>query len=158
MAEKEIKIAYQELSYEQLSENEQDAVDAARAASYRAYAPYSRFSVGAAILLDSGEIVAGSNQENVAYPSGMCAERTAAYYAHSRYPDSGMQCIAIVARDTNGEFSSLPISPCGACRQALLEYELLSGEPIAVLLVGGDKICKLPSVKSLLPLAFDEFK
>ena len=114
------------MQYDELDPTDRSLVDAAREATFRAYSPYSHFSVGAAILLDNGETVTGSNQENAAYPSSLCAERTAAYYAHSRYPDAKFMTIAIAARETSGNEIKMPISPCGACRQALLEYETLA--------------------------------
>lgn len=144
--------------FEELSTIEQQIVDKARLASFQAYAPYSKFSVGAAILLSNGEIITGSNQENAAYPSGTCAERTACYYAHSQYPEAQFKAIAIAARGTDGKEVALPISPCGSCRQALLEYEKLANDNIKVILVGADEIYTLPSIKSLLPLSFSEFK
>lgn len=146
------------VDYSELSEDDRDLVDAAREATHRSYSPYSHFSVGAAIRLDNGEIVAGSNQENAAYPSSLCAERTAAFYAHSRYPEARFKAIAIAARDTSGEEITAPISPCGGCRQSLLEYETLAGGNVKVLLAGRDCIYILPSIKSLLPLAFVDFQ
>lgn len=143
--------------YEELSTVDQQLVDASREASLRAYAPYSKFSVGAAILLSNGEVITGANQENVAYPSGTCAERTACFYAHAKYPDALFQAIAISARDTKGNEVAHPISPCGSCRQALLEYEMLAKENTKVILVGANEIYIIPSIKSLLPLAFSEF-
>lgn len=143
--------------YEELSDSERHLVDEAQQASLRAYAPYSNFSVGAAILLSNGEIITGSNQENVAYPSGTCAERTACYYAHSQYPDAKFQTIAIAALGTDGKEVTRPISPCGSCRQALLEYEQLFSDNIKVILVGAEDIYILQSIKSLLPLAFSDF-
>ena len=144
--------------YSELSQTEKTLVDAARAAPTSAYAPYSRFSVGAAILLSDGNIVSGSNQENAAYPSGLCAERTAAFYAHSRYHEAKFETIAIAARDTSGAETPAPIAPCGACRQSLLEYETLAGHPVKVILYGADEIFILPSVQSLLPVAFTDFQ
>ncbi|MBO5271769.1 MAG: cytidine deaminase [Muribaculaceae bacterium] len=143
--------------YEELSTIEQKLVDEARNATLRAYAPYSKFSVGAVILLSNGEIITGANQENVAYPSGTCAERTACFYAHAQYPDARFQTIAIAARGTDGNELPQPISPCGSCRQSLLEYEMLAKGNVKVMLIGADEIYILPSVKSLLPLAFSEF-
>ena len=102
-------------------------------------------------------MVTGANQENVAYPSGTCAERSACFYAHARYPEARFRRIAIAARGTDGEFVADPVAPCGACRQALLEYEVLAGAPVEVLLCGADKVYRLPSVASTLPLAFTEF-
>lgn len=144
-------------SFDELSDTDRRLVTLAREATYRSYAPYSKFRVGAAILLDNGETVVGCNQENVAYPSGTCAERTACYYAHATYPDAKFLTIAIAARDTDGNFVTAPIAPCGACRQALLEYETLAGHDVRVILTGMDTLYILPSVKSLLPFAFTEF-
>jgi len=146
MENKTILVPYQVLSYDELTPGDASLVESARQATARSYAPYSKFRVGAAISLDNGEIVEGSNQENVAYPSGTCAERSACFYAHSRYPEARFRKIAIAARGTDGEFTTVPTAPCGACRQALLEYEVLAGRPVEV-----------PSVASLLPLAFTEF-
>jgi len=143
--------------YEELLEQDRVLVDAAREATTRSYAPYSHFKVGAAILLDNGEVVAGANQENVAYPSGTCAERTACFYAHAQYPQSRFVAIAIAARGTDNKEVPNPIAPCGACRQALLEYEILANNNIKVLLIGSNEIYILDSIKSLLPLAFSEF-
>ena len=145
------------VKYDELSAEDCRLVDVAREACHRAYAPYSKFTVGAAISLNNGEVITGSNQENVAYPSGMCAERVACFYAHSQFPEAQFKAIAIVAYDADGKESKLPISPCGNCRQALLEYETLAGSDIKFLLVGEKDIYILPSVKSLLPLAFSEF-
>lgn len=149
--ETEIKVA----GYEELSETDRTLVDAAKKMTANSYAPYSRFNVGAAILLDNGEIACGSNQENAAYPSGTCAERTACYHASAMHPGVPMRKIAIAAF-TGGAFQKSPISPCGACRQALAEYEKLYG-PVEVILYGADEIYILPSVSSLLPLTFTEF-
>ena len=143
---------------DELNETDLILVKKAKEATYRAYAPYSRFHVGAAILLDNGEIITGSNQENAATPSSLCAERTAAYYAHSTYPDARFVAIAIAARDTSGSELKDPISPCGACRQALLEFETLAGHDVRVLLVGRDQCYVLESVHSLLPLSFTHFE
>lgn len=157
MKTKEIKIAVEVLEFEELTPLEQTLVTRAREMTSKSYAPYSRFCVGAAIALSNGEIVTGANQENVAYPSGTCAERSACFYAHAQYPEAKFVEMAIAARGTDGEFVTEPISPCGACRQALLEYETLAGANVPVLLAGQDVIYKLQSVKSLLPLAFTDF-
>lgn len=144
-------------AYDELSATDRELVDRARQAAQRAYAPYSHFSVGAAILLSDGAIIEGSNQENAAFPSGLCAERTAAFYAHSSHPDAKFRAIAISAIDTDGNEIASPIAPCGACRQSLLEYEVLAGAPVKVMLIGRNEIYIIPSVKSLLPVAFTEF-
>lgn len=153
----DIVIPVREAAFDELSPLCQELVRTARKATYRSYAPYSKFHVGAAIALSNGEIVSGSNQENAAYPSGTCAERTSAFYAHSTYPDARFTAIAVAARGTDGNELQSPISPCGACRQALLEYETLAGEDVPVLLAGKDRIFIFPSVKSLLPYCFSEF-
>ncbi len=157
MKQLEITITVAALAYDELSERQRTLVDCARKYTHNAYAPYSRFSVGAAIGLDNGEIVCGANQENAAFPSGTCAERTACYAAGAHFPGAKLQSIASAARDTTGLEVGNPIAPCGACRQALLEYETLAGADVEVLLIGKDTIYRLPSVKSLLPLAFDSF-
>ena len=141
---------------EELTPEEVKLLDEARRATYRSYAPYSHFSVGAAVALADGTIVSGSNQENAAYPSGLCAERTAVFYANSQYPDQPIRRICIVARDTKGEFLQRPISPCGACRQVLIDCEKRYGKDIAVLLFGKKYIYKVKCIRDLMPLAFDE--
>lgn len=153
----DITIPVVEAGFDELTPQQQQLVTLARKATYRSYAPYSKFSVGAAILLSNGEIVTGSNQENAAYPSGLCAERTAAFYAHATYPEARFTSIAIAARGTDGNELPDPISPCGACRQALLEYEKLAGVPVEVMLAGKNRILIFPSVSSTLPYCFSEF-
>ncbi len=145
------------MGYDELDEAQRALVDKAREYTGHAYAPYSRFSVGAAIRLDNGVIVPGANQENAAYPSGTCAERSACYWAHARYPEARFESIAIASLGTDGREPEVPTAPCGACRQALLEYEKLAGHDVEVLLAGAGVIYRLPSVRSLLPLAFSEF-
>lgn len=158
MQQKQITIPYQILDFDELQSVDKSLVEAAREATFRSYAPYSKFSVGAAILLDNGEVISGSNQENAAFSSGTCAERSACFYAHAAHPGVPFRKIAIAARGTDGEFLATPISPCGACRQALLEYETLAGGPVEVLLASRDKVYHLPSVASTLPFAFTEFQ
>lgn len=120
-----------------------------------AYAPYSKFKVGAAILLDNNEIIAGSNQENASYPSGLCAERTAIYYAGAKFPEAKIIKIAISAKSLNHHLVT-PIPPCGACRQAIAEYEVKQESPIEIYFMGeSGKIIKSNSLKELLPLGFD---
>lgn len=153
----EIVIPVEQIPRAELDAADAQLVDRAVEATSRAYAPYSHFNVGAAILLDNGETVEGSNQENAAFPSGTCAERTACYYAHSRYPGAHFVAVAVAARGTDGKLLAEPVAPCGACRQALLEYEVLAGHNVKVILVGDDKVYVLPSVRSLLPFAFSEF-
>lgn len=153
----DITIPVVEATLDELTAEEKNLVELARKSTYRSYAPYSKFHVGAAILLSNGETVTGANQENAAYPSGLCAERTAAYYAHANYPDATFKMIAIAARGTDGNPTEKPISPCGACRQALLEYETLAKHNIPVILAGKDKVYIFRSVNSTLPYCFSEF-
>ncbi|MDE5969383.1 MAG: cytidine deaminase [Muribaculaceae bacterium] len=148
---------YNILDYNELSDTQKQLVDQARKATYRSYAPYSNFKVGAAILLSNGVIVDGANQENAAFPAGTCAERSACFYAGAEYPDAKFKAIAIAARDASDDFIVNPISPCGVCRQALLEYENKGGKPVEVLLIGRDKIYSINSIRDLLPFAFTEF-
>jgi cytidine deaminase len=121
-----------------------------------AYAPYSNFFVGAALLLENGEIVKGANQENAAYPSGMCAERTAMYWAGANYPNVKIEAVAVAARNKMSD-NFLAVTPCGGCRQVMAEYENVQKEPIKLIMKGdGGKIYTLQSVGDLLPLKFDE--
>lgn len=157
MTRKDIITPIEVLNRDELSPTQLSLVDLAIDATNRSYAPYSHFHVGAAILLDNGVTVSGSNQENAAFPSGTCAERSACFYAGAQYPDARFMTIAIAARDESGELVAKPIPPCGACRQSLLEYETLAGRDVNLLLVGRDEIYRLPSIHSLLPLAFSSF-
>ncbi|HBS52404.1 MAG TPA: cytidine deaminase [Flavobacterium sp.] len=121
-----------------------------------AYAPYSHFKVGTAILLDNGEIILGSNQENAAYPSGLCAERVAVFYAGAKYPEAKILKMAISAASDNTT-TRAPIPPCGACRQSLAEYEIKQNTPIEIYFMGEiGSIYKSDSLKNLLPLLFDK--
>ena len=121
-----------------------------------AYAPYSHFKVGTAILLDNGEIIVGSNQENAAYPSGLCAERVAVFYAGAKYPEAKILKMAISAASDNTT-TRAPIPPCGACRQSLAEYEIKQNTPIEIYFMGEiGSIYKSDSLKNLLPLLFDK--
>ena len=163
MTEKKIEINYKALREEELSQEDRQLVEKAKEMTYASYAPYSKFHVGAAIRMANGVIATGANQENAAYPSGLCAERTACFHASAAFPAMAMKKIAIAARNVDGfestedaPFQELPISPCGACRQALLEYEHLYGD-IEVILYGDRNIYVFPSVKSLLPFSFTEF-
>lgn len=121
-----------------------------------AYAPYSKFQVGVALLLDNGEIITGSNQENAAYPSGLCAERVAIFYAGANYPDAIVQKLFISASPQDKELSD-PIPPCGACRQSIAEYEIKQNADIEIFFMGATgEIYKSNSLKNLLPLLFDK--
>lgn len=133
----------------------QELINKAQQARENAYAPYSHFRVGAALLLASGEIVCGNNQENAAFPSGLCAERVAIFYAGASQPGQLFTAIAITARSLNHPVT-VPTPPCGACRQALAEYEIKQDSPIAVYFMGETgKVVRAKSIKELLPLIFD---
>ena len=120
-----------------------------------AYAPYSKFYVGAAILLDNNEVVTGNNQENASYPSGLCAERTAIYYAGAKYPEAKILKMALTAGSIENQ-TITPIPPCGACRQAIAEYEVNQEQPIEIYFMGeSGKVVKSNSLANLLPLGFD---
>lgn len=155
MIERKIVTSVLVYAYEELSDEYKRLVDEARNVTKNAYAPYSKFNVGAAILLENGEVVSGTNQENAAYPSGLCAERVTMFYANSRYPNVAPKAIAI-ATFADGDFLEEPITPCGACRQVLLESEVRYGRDIVVLLFGRNGVYVLPNVKGLLPLSFDK--
>ena len=141
--------------FSQLSSNDQLLMNKAIEARKKAYAPYSKFNVGAALLLDNGEFILGNNQENAAYPSGMCAERVAIWKAGSEYPNMKVKKIAITAASETSTVDK-PVGPCGACRQTLSEYEINQKEPIEIIFMGEvGKIVKTESLLSLLPFSFD---
>jgi cytidine deaminase len=146
---------YQIDSLEELSPKERLLTEKSKEAVKNAYAPYSKFNVGAAVLLENGEIFTGTNQENAAFPSGMCAERVAMFYANSQYPNIAVKAIAVSAF-YNEKYTADPVPPCGACRQVLLETETRFKKPIKVLLVSDEKITFTNNVKTLLPINFDE--
>jgi cytidine deaminase len=143
-------------SIEVLPEAIQSLMNQAIEVRKKAYAPYSKFRVGAAILLDNGKVVLGSNQENAAYPSGLCAERVAVFQAGAIYPEAKIVKMAITAAsDTNPTQS--PIPPCGGCRQSLSEYEIKQESPIEIYFMGEvGEIYKSDSLKNLLPFMFDK--
>ena len=156
---KEISITSSFTVYEsikEVSEEIQDLMTQALEIRKKAYAPYSQFRVGAALLLDNGKIVLGSNQENAAYPSGLCAERVAIFHAGSIYPEAKILKIAITAAsDTNQ--TKAPIPPCGSCRQSIAEYEIKQDTPIEIYFMGEiGEVYKSASLKNLLPFMFDK--
>jgi cytidine deaminase len=140
---------------EECTDIEKKLIAAAKHATEKSYAPYSNFKVGAALLLENGEIITGNNQENAAYPSGLCAERVAIFYANSIYPDQKVIAIAIAAF-TNNTFTKDAITPCGGCRQVLLEAEKRFGTPMRILMCGEESVYVVNSMKDLLPLSFGE--
>lgn len=140
--------------FEELTEADRTLLQAAMDATKRSYAPYSKFSVGAAARLNNDVIVTGTNQENAAYPSGLCAERTTLFYANSQYPDQAVATLAVAAR-TERDFLDSPIPPCGACRQVILETEKRFNQPMRILLYGKEEVYEVKSIRDLLPLSFD---
>ena len=152
---KQITIDYQEFSnYSDLSEVENLMIQKAKLICENAYSPYSHFNVGATVLLSNGEFVSGSNQENIAYPSGICAERVALFFAGSNYSKESIQTIVVVSKGDLISFDGV-ISPCGSCRQVLLESEKRQDNPIKVILISqSNKTIVFNSVLDLLPFAF----
>ena len=151
---KEFVVKYSEFQSEgELSSSEVELVRRAKQVLTTSYSPYSHFRVGAAVLLENGEIISGSNQENGAYPSGLCAERVALFYAGAKYPKVPVVAIAIVASYMD-EIVQIPISPCGACRQVMIEYRNIGAKPYSVIMVGHGKIVKVEDVRFLLPFSF----
>ena len=138
----------------ELPASSQDLVMKAKEATQKAWAPYSQFRVGAALELENGEIITGNNQENIAFPSGLCAERVAMFYAGSQYPGVAVKKIALAAF-ADGKYVSKPVYPCGDCRQVLLEHENRVQQPVEVIMFGEDEIKLVKSVRDLLPLPFD---
>ncbi|TLX72261.1 cytidine deaminase [Labilibacter sediminis] len=139
----------------ELPEQEQQLINLAREAAEKSYSPYSKFKVGVALLLSNDKIVTGNNQENAAYPSGLCAERTAIYYANAQYPDAAILKMAVSATH-QGLIIENPISPCGACRQVMIETETRFKTNIKTILDGEKAIYISKSAANLLPLSFTQ--
>ncbi|MEZ4792618.1 MAG: cytidine deaminase [Gelidibacter sp.] len=143
-------------NFDELPSDVKSLMQKAKEARLKAYAPYSNFSVGAALLLDNDEIITGSNQENASYPSGLCAERTAIFYAGAQFPKAKIVRMAIIAGSNHNPTAS-PIPPCGACRQSIAEYEVKQNTPIEIYFMGETgKVVKSNSLANLLPLMFDK--
>lgn len=154
MQEKKIELSFILAHLNELSAQEQQLVANAKEAFKTAYAPYSGFLVGASVLLENGEVINGSNQENVAYPSGLCAERVAIFYAGAKFPDVKINTVAISVLSKNFEVKDV-ISPCGACRQVMAEYEDKQHKPIKVILHSpSDEVLIANKVEDLLPFMF----
>lgn len=155
---KEVKIESKLYIFDSLKETPKDIQSLMQKAIEvrdNAYAPYSKFHVGTALLLDNGEVISGSNQENASYPSGLCAERTAIFYAGARYPKAKIVKMAITAASQNQK-TNKPIPPCGACRQSIAEYETKQDQPIEIYFMGEvGKVMKSNSLSNLLPFGFD---
>ena len=155
MNEKEIRINYVEYSsLEEMGPEDRELAAEAIAAMGNAYAPYSHFHVGAAVRMSNGQIVRGSNQENAAFPSSLCAERTAMFAAAAKYPDKDMRSIA-VAGGVYGKLANQPVTPCGACRQVMAQYQTKAGKAMSVIMIGASRIWKFEKVDDILPLIFD---
>jgi cytidine deaminase len=154
MQELELKSTIHVCQMEELTADEQHLIELAIEATSRSYAPYSHFHVGAAVRLANGVELSGSNQENAAYPSGLCAERSAMIWAGANYPDIPMDTLAIAGSD-HGVLCESPASPCGACRQVMAEYQKKHNRPLKIILVGSKRIRKFGCVDDLLPFIFD---
>lgn len=154
MKTNELNIRYTEKTHSELTAEEKHLLELATESAQKAYAPYSHFRVGAAALLENGEIICGSNQENAAFPSGLCAERVTVFYANAKYPDQAVLSLLITVLDTDGQYRENPVPPCGSCRQVLVETESRQQKPMHVMLVGRTKVYEFNSVSDLLPFIF----
>ena len=154
MKEQNLNIRYMVVQLSELSQQEQELVNRAKAATSNAYANYSHFYVGAALLLGDGRIVIGANQENAAFGVTLCAERSAIFAAQAQQPGKAILAIAIAARTENG-FTKQPISPCGSCRQVMVEIEKRYQQPLHIVLYGENAIYVIESIKNLMPLSFE---
>ncbi|MFA7033742.1 MAG: cytidine deaminase [Bacteroidales bacterium] len=155
MVQKQITIDYLEYdSITELEEADADLLNRAIEATNSSYAPYSKFNVGAAVRLSNGEIISGSNQENAAYPSGLCAERVTLFYASAKYPDAKLMSIAVVAAK-DGKVLPTSTYMCGACRQVLAEYEAKSGSKVRIIIGSATKIQLFNGIESIMPFIFD---
>ena len=153
MKDIELNFRMQFCQLEELADDDRQLVEKAIGATQNSYAPYSNFHVGACLRLAGGREVIGANQENAAFPSGLCAERSAVFAAQSMFPEEAITALAIAARNENG-LTAQPVSPCGACRQVILEMEDRYKQDVRILLYGTEGVYVIPSVKSLLPLHF----
>lgn len=152
--QKELRITFEEFhDIAELKEEWQVLLRTARTISGKAWSPYSGFCVGAAVRLADGTVITGNNQENAAYPSGLCAERTALFYANANFPELAVETIAISAKNKKGLVSE-PVKPCGSCRQVMLETETRFNQPITIVLDGKNSIYVLKGIDTLLPLNF----
>jgi len=157
MKDLELKIQIRECQLDELSPEEQQLVAKAIASTDNSYAKYSHFHVGAALLLENGVVLPGCNQENAAFPAGLCAERSAIFAAGAQYPNVAVTTLAIAARTPQGELTDEPVSPCGTCRQVMIETETRYERPIRILLYGRRRIFVMDGIRHLMPLSFTEF-
>ena len=156
MEEITLKSTLQRAQFSELTDAERQLIDVAKESTFNSYAPYSHFHVGAALLLKNGTIVPGCNQENAAFPSGLCAERSAIFAAGAQYPDQPGMMLAIAVRNSKGEFLEEPASPCGSCRQVIIETETRFKQPVRILLYGTKYTYVMDGIKQLMPLSFTE--
>lgn len=157
MEQLELKSTIVVCQLDELTDTERHLVEAAIEATSRSYAPYSHFCVGAAVRLSNGTVIIGCNQENAAYPSGLCAERTALFAAGAQYPDQPIEMLAIAARNPEGELTEEPTGPCGSCRQVIIESETRSRRKMRILLYGRRHTYVLDGISTLMPLSFTSF-
>jgi len=157
MKKKESSFKFTEISdLKELDEISIRLINKAKATSENAWAPYSGFKVGAALLLENGEIITGNNQENAAFPSGLCAERTAIFYANSVFPDVPVKILAVAAQQ-KGEFIKVAVAPCGSCRQVILETQNRFKKSIKLIMYGDEKTIIVEDAAFLLPFPFEGF-
>ena len=157
MEELRIQSVIKVCQMDELEASDRQIVELAIGSTRNSYSPYSHFSVGAAVRLASGVVLPGCNQENAAFPAGLCAERSAIFAAGAQYPDQPVVALAIAARGTDGQLTEEPVSPCGTCRQVMIETETRFGRPIRILLYGRKCIYIVEGIKQLMPLSFTEF-
>ena len=157
MKDLQLKPIIFECQLDELTPDEQKLVNMAIEATQYSYAKYSRFHVGSAIQLANGVTFMGCNQENAAFPAGICAERSAIFAAGVQYPDVAVTTIAIAARDTSGQLTKEPVSPCGTCRQVMIETETRFKHPLRIILYGQNRVWVMDGIKNLMPLSFTEF-
>lgn len=157
MKDLDISIKIQVAQMEELTAQEQSLINQAIEATSRSYAPYSHFHVGAAILLGNGVTLMGCNQENAAFPAGICAERSAIFAAGAQYPDQPVVMLAIAARNSEHRLTADPVSPCGTCRQVIIETETRFKHPVRILLYGTKHVYVMDGIQQLMPLSFTDF-
>ena len=157
MKDLQINPIIKEAQFDELNDEERQLIELAIEGTSRSYAPHSNFHVGAAIQLKNGVKIIGCNQENAAFPAGICAERSAIFAAGAQYPDQPVIMLAITGRGRDGELIEEPASPCGTCRQVLIETETRFNQSIRILLYGRNRVYVMDGIKQLMPLSFTEF-
>lgn len=157
MKDLKLELQIKECQLDELSDADRSLVCQAIEATDSSYAKYSQFRVGACLMLSNGVTIKGCNQENAAFPAGICAERSAIFAAGAQYPDQAVTTLAIAARDTQGELTQEPVSPCGTCRQVMIETETRFRQPIRILLYGQRRVYVVEGIRHLMPLSFTEF-